>query len=104
MPKLVAEEGEKPPLYNTAKIMTDSLYPVAEFTIADGIAVQRTQLKRWKKVLSPKIYRELEMALDVANELRNYKSGYDVVRGTDIDQVLMNFMYNDSPISFINNF
>jgi len=61
-----------------------------EFTIEDGIEVQKDHLSRWKLVLIPEAYEALE-----EYALRNNgeaKTGYDIRRGSTLDNYMGNYM------------
>jgi hypothetical protein len=61
------------------------------FDLAKGLAIQATQLEEWKSVLQPAKFKLLlEWIRNENNTLSekiNFRTltGYDVVRGTDID-------------------
>lgn len=66
------------------------------FTIDDGIKVQAKQLEEWKTVLKPKVYKDLLNAVKTANKLIAQKkgknfTGYDVPRGTLIENYIANY-------------
>lgn len=70
-----------------------------DFSIEKAIAIQQEQLKNWSKVLKPTVYKELKRLIDAktVRELPNYKSGYDVLRGTRIDEAIVNwFIYGNT--------
>ena len=60
------------------------------FTVEDGIAVQTKQLAQWKKLLKAKVYRDLEKWATSENHLKT--SGFFVVRGTDLDNYVANYL------------
>jgi hypothetical protein len=62
-----------------------------EFTIEDGLAWQNRDLDFWKSVLHPAIYDKLFAAVMHANENLPYKTGYDVVRGTQLQSWVLNY-------------
>ena len=63
-----------------------------EFTRADGLKVQASQLKEWKSVLKPTVYKALEAAVMAANTKLTGDNGYDVCRGTDLNNWVGNYM------------
>jgi hypothetical protein len=70
-----------------------------QFTIEQAIAVQQRQLNEWQKVLKPEIFRELKRIIDekTEREKHDYKFGYEVMRGTDIDAAIWNwFILNNT--------
>lgn len=58
------------------------------FTIKDGIKTQTAQLKRWQSILKPEKFEMLQKWATSTNH--EAKKGFDVVRGTDLD----NFVHN----------
>lgn len=69
-----------------------------DFSIEKAIAIQQEQLKNWSKVLKPTVYKELKrlIGLKTVRELPNYKSGHDVLRGTQIEEAIVNwFIYEN---------
>ena len=61
-----------------------------EFTVEDGIEIQRDHLSRWKSVLLPEVYEALEEYALRTNHEAN--SGYDIRRGTNLDNYIGNYM------------
>lgn len=59
------------------------------FTVQQGFNVQIQQLNEWKSILKPEKYDQLLRWIDGCN-MSPMKSGYEVVRGTDIDNWIMN--------------
>ena len=55
----------------------------ADFTPADGIAIQQTQLTHWQSVLKPEVFEKLKAWATASNHLA--KTGYDICRGTDLN-------------------
>ena len=64
------------------------------FTIVNGLEYQAKDLSEWKSILKPEVFKLLKMEIDKLNKKRNYKNGYDVVRGCQIDNAMLNFMSN----------
>jgi len=70
-----------------------------DFSIEKAIAIQQEQLKNWSKVLKPTVYKELKRLIDAktVRELPKYKSGHDVLRGTQIEEAIVNwFIYGNT--------
>ena len=60
------------------------------FTIELGLEIQAKQLAEWKSILLPEVYEALyEYATRKNHEA---KLGYDVRRGTDLDNYIGNYM------------
>ena len=64
-----------------------------DFTMANALEIQLENLREWKLLLKPQIYLQV---LDEVIEKNNkgYKSPYDVCRGGQITNIVMNLMYN----------
>jgi len=62
-----------------------------DFTIEDGLKVQANDLKFWKSILHPAVYDKLLAAVRHANENLHYRTGYDVVRGTQLQSWILNY-------------
>lgn len=63
-----------------------------EFTLIDGLNTQMKQLLSWKKKLNAECYDSLLGYAAKENErLSPNASGYDVVRGTDLDRHIGNW-------------
>jgi hypothetical protein len=61
-----------------------------EFTIEEGLEIQKEHLAGWKKILIVEVYEALEKYA-----LRNNGkaiSGYSVCRGIDLDYYISNYM------------
>jgi len=75
--------------------MTEKL----NFSVKAGIETQQRQLQRWEAVLKPEIYQELKRLINEKTEREKpqYKSGFDVFRGSDIDSAIVNwFILNNT--------
>lgn len=59
-----------------------------QFTVKDAIIIQDAQLANWRKVLKPAIHARLCELVRRTNE--GVTNGYDIVRGTRIDEILWN--------------
>jgi hypothetical protein len=68
--------------YNTMTIERPVL------TVEDGIFIQDEHLSEWKRVLKDDAYQTLEVLVKKYN--KDAKTGYDVVRGTRIHEILLN--------------
>jgi hypothetical protein len=62
------------------------------FTVADGIATQTAQLKQWKSILKYDVYEKIEKQATANNH--KAKTGYDICRGCDILNLVMNIRPN----------
>ncbi len=60
------------------------------FSVKDGIEIQTEQLKDWKKVLQPKVYKSLVKFATEDNS--KAKTGYDICRGTDFTNYIQNYV------------
>jgi hypothetical protein len=63
-----------------------------EFTVQEGLEIQRKQLLEWKLILNRKTYSALAAECKKRNQL-NLKTGSDVFRGTDMNNFVHN-LYN----------
>jgi hypothetical protein len=59
-----------------------------EFTTENALEIQKMQLNEWKTVLKTEAYNMLENAVMKRNT--KIKTTYDVVRGTEIENILHN--------------
>lgn len=64
-----------------------------DFTVERAIEIQQRQLKEWEQVLKPEIFSELSRLINekTEREKHTYKSGDQVLRGSDIDNSLYNW-------------
>lgn len=64
-----------------------------EFTMNDALTMQLEHLREWKVILNPSAYLQL---LDkvIARNGEGYKSPYDVCRGNDLTNIVLNLMNN----------
>ena len=60
-----------------------------EFTVEQGIAVQREHLAEWKTILKSKAYKALEQYATKDND--KAMNGYDICRGTSLDNFMANY-------------
>jgi hypothetical protein len=65
------------------------------FSVEDGIKVQSEQLAQWKKLLLPKVYKDLEKWATEHND--KAESGNNIIRGTDMDNFIGNYFNNYTP-------
>lgn len=65
-----------------------------DFTKEEAIEIQKEQLKKWKSILKPIPF--LTLKIWCWNNNKKAKSGYDVKRGTDIDNFLHNLMIKET--------
>lgn len=68
-----------------------------EFTIEDGKEVQAKHLEFWESVLHPVVYAKLHKAVMHANANKPMETGYDVVRGGDLDHWVLNYHNEHKP-------
>jgi hypothetical protein len=61
-----------------------------EFTIEEGIEIQKEHLAGWKTVLITEVYEALEEYALRDND--KARSGYSVCRGTSLDNYVNNYM------------
>lgn len=65
--------------------------PRTTFTQAEGLMIQTQQLAAWKFKLRPKVYQAVERKVLAANaELLPHHNGHQVLRGTQIDEIILN--------------
>jgi hypothetical protein len=64
-----------------------------EFTIDDALKIQLEHLRKWKLVLNPQTYLDV-LDIVIEKNKKGYKSPYDVCRGSDIDNIIVNIMNN----------
>ena len=62
-----------------------------EFTIEDGKEYQAKDLKFWESILHPAVYAKLHRAVIHANANKPMETGYDVVRGGDLQNWVLNY-------------
>jgi hypothetical protein len=65
------------------------------FSVEDGIKVQSEQLAQWKKLLQPKVYKDLEKWATEHND--KAESGNQIIRGTDMDNFIGNYFNSYTP-------
>lgn len=58
------------------------------FTVKQGLAVQKRQLKDWEQLLKSEVFLILKTMVENANI--GAKDGYEIVRGNSIDSLLFN--------------
>lgn len=59
-----------------------------KFTMADALAIQSEQIRRWNLVLNEPASRAVQAEAVRRNKLGNANTPYDVWRGTDIDSFI----------------
>ncbi len=74
------------------------------FTVADGITVQKDQLKQWKKVLKPKVYALLVIWVTKYNDYPEHKDGYTITRGSEMSNFVQNYALGHAPETISQNF
>jgi len=75
----------------------NTIKSITEFTIEDGIAVQKKQLEQWKTVLKSEVYEALVKWATKYNDHLALRSGYDVTRGSDLTNFVCNISMGSSP-------
>lgn len=66
--------------------------PNPNFTVADGIIIQTSQLQRWEKLLKPEVFKRVARAARRNNS--KAKNGYEICRGTQIEEIILNLKVN----------
>ena len=61
-----------------------------EFTVEMGLQVQAQNLKRWKSILKPAKFKQLEAHIKDTNARAHMRTGMDVFRGNDFDVWIAN--------------
>ena len=61
-----------------------------ELTIEEGIKIQSKHLEEWKTILIPEVYEALSEYATRDNH--QAKSGYDICRGSRLDNYIGNYM------------
>lgn len=62
-----------------------------ELTVNQGIEIQTEQLKKWEFLLKPEVFKYVQEKATENNV--NAKTGYDICRGSDIDNIVGNYFY-----------
>jgi hypothetical protein len=64
-----------------------------QFTVAEGRAIQREHLAKWKSVLNPETFAKVHYeVLKLNDSLDENSNGFDVCRGTSIDRFVFSLM------------
>lgn len=58
-------------------------------TVKQGLEIQARHMRQWKSLLSKSAYLALAQRVEEENK-KPYKTGYDVFRGQDLDEVIHN--------------
>lgn len=58
------------------------------FTIQNGIDIQTEQLNKWKALLKPKVYNQVQKLVTKNNDKAT--TGYDICRGDSITEIILN--------------
>jgi len=58
------------------------------FTVEEGVEIQRRQLLSWRSVLSAEAFAKLEQLCKADNH--KAETGHDIIRGTDMDMIVYN--------------
>jgi len=64
-----------------------------DFTVPQALAIRRNQLVRWRSKLSAECYLDLVAYLKAHAKTHEYKTGYDVPRGTDLTGFIENWRW-----------
>ena len=67
----------------------------AAFSVEDGIKIQSEQLAEWKKLLQPKVYKDLEKWATEHND--KAESGNQIIRGSDMSNFIGNYFNSYTP-------
>ena len=62
-----------------------------EFTIKQGLEAQTIDLRFWESILNPVVYAKLHRAVMQTNANKPMETGYDVVRGGDLQNWVLNY-------------
>ncbi len=73
----------------------DETIDESTFTVEDAIKIQSEQLAQWKKLLQPKVYKDLEKWATEHND--KAESGNQIIRGTDMDNFIGNYFNSYTP-------
>ncbi len=84
------DTGEQLFVYESSEAVSE-----AAFSVEDGIKVQSEQLAQWKKLLQPKVYKDLEKWATEHND--KAESGDQIIRGTDMDNFIGNYFNSYTP-------
>ena len=68
------------------------MYTNEQFTVKAGMEIQKEQMKFYETVLKPEYFKKLKEKVEEENLKRKYKTGYDVLRGTSIDNIFYNIL------------
>lgn len=71
-----------------------------QFTLGEGLIMQLSQVNKWKSVIKPEFHKLLDNEVLKLNDAvrATWKDGYDVPRGTEIDQIIHNFQNTTLPV------
>lgn len=64
--------------------------------ITQGLIYQQERLAQWKLILNENAYKVLELKVNFWNVTHDYKTGYDVLRGSNIDNIVLYILYENS--------
>jgi hypothetical protein len=67
-----------------------------DFTVEQGIDIQDRQLSEWEVILKPEVFEIIKDLVKKRNV--NLRTGYDVCRGTDINNIIHNLKF--PPVDF----
>jgi hypothetical protein len=69
-----------------------------DFTVEAGLNIQSAQLNRWKSILKPHLFKKLHNHFINQNSIATYKTGYDIPRGSSIDNWVSNNLMKDPKV------
>ncbi len=62
-------------------------------SVKNGLKIQKEQLNKWRKVLKPSVFRKLNnYVLSLNKNLTDKHTILDVPRGTQLDNLIQNYM------------
>jgi hypothetical protein len=65
-------------------------------SLQDGLRIQNSQMDEWRKKLNYRCFKSLNAKVQEANfSLGDHSTGFDVFRGTDIEQFVLNWKPQD---------
>jgi len=68
-------------------------------TIEAALKIQRDQLNDWQAVLKPKVFTALKTWVTRYNTHPLVKDGYDICRGSEMDNFVKTWLCGNTPLS-----
>lgn len=67
---------------------------ITSLTLQEGLAIQKSQVEQWVKILKP-YYSDMlqKRIIELNSELSESATGFDIARGNEVDQIVHNFLY-----------